>query len=105
MKYNNRFTFLFMLLAAFALILVACQSTPAAEDTAVPAAEEEAEEAAPVEEEAAAENVRVALVLDGQIDDQGWNQAAYEGLLNAEEEYGVEIAYSEEVPIPDYERA
>ena len=48
--------------------------------------------------------VRVALVLDGKIDDNGWNQAGYEGLKEAETQYGAEIAYSEEIPIPDYEK-
>lgn len=59
---------------------------------------------AAVEEEAAGA-ARVALVLDGKIDDNGWNQAAYEGLQNAADRYDIEIAFSEEVPIPDYERA
>lgn len=49
--------------------------------------------------------VRVALVLDGKIDDNGWNQAAYEGLKEAETQHGVQTAYSEEIPIPDYEKA
>jgi basic membrane protein A and related proteins len=56
-------------------------------------------------EEEAGETAKVALVLDGKIDDNGWNQAAYEGLKNAEAQYDIEIAFSEEVPIPDYERA
>ena len=51
------------------------------------------------------EAVKVALVLDGKIDDMGWNQAGYEGLAKAEEEHGVEVDYSEEVPIPDFEKA
>lgn len=59
------------------------------------------EETPPPEEEA----VRVALALDGKIDDMGWNQAGYEGIKQAETEYGVEIAYSEEIPIPDFEKA
>lgn len=55
--------------------------------------------------EETAGQARVALVLDGKIDDNGWNQAAYEGLQNAAAQYDIETAYSEEVPIPDYERA
>ena len=50
------------------------------------------------------DRVRIALVLDGKIDDHGWNQAGYEGLRKAEELFGVEIAYSEQIPIPDFER-
>lgn len=49
--------------------------------------------------------VRVALALDGRIDDNGWNQAAYEGLVAAQEQYGIEIGYSELIPIPDFEKA
>lgn len=48
--------------------------------------------------------LKVALVLDGKIDDNGWNQAAYEGVMAAKDKYGVEVAYSEGVPIPDYEK-
>lgn len=59
-----------------------------------------AQETAAPEEEA----IRVALVLDGKIDDMGWNQAGYEGLAQAEAEHGVEVDYSEEVPIPDFEK-
>ncbi len=80
---------LFLLLSGLCLlsiILAAC--APA---TPTPAAE--------------TKKVRVALVLDGKIDDNGWNQAAYEGLKEAEAQHGVEIAYSEEIPIPDYEKA
>lgn len=58
------------------------------------------------EDETDAEPIRVALVLDNAIDDQGWNQAGYEGLLAIEEQFeNVEIAFSEEIPIPDMERA
>jgi basic membrane protein A len=60
-----------------------------------------AQETAAPEEEA----LRVALVLDGKIDDMGWNQAGYEGLTQAEADHGVEVDYSEEVPIPDFEKA
>ncbi len=93
-----RFLLSFVLLAA--LMLTACggQETAAPEEEA--AAPEE--EAVAPEEEAA---VKVALVLDGKIDDMGWNQAGYEGLTQAEADYGVETAYSEEVPIPDFEKA
>lgn len=45
-----------------------------------------------------------ALVLDGKIDDNGWNQAAYEGLNTAKQQYSLEVAYSENVPIADYEK-
>ena len=50
--------------------------------------------------------LRVAVVLDTFITEDGWNEAAYNGLLLAKETYGdaIEIAYSEAVPLADYER-
>jgi len=76
------------LLLIASLVLAAC--APAATPAPTPTAE--------------VKKARVALVLDGKIDDNGWNQAGYEGLKEAEAQYGVEIAYSEEIPIPDYEK-
>jgi basic membrane protein A len=75
-----------MLLVA-ALVLTAC-GTPAPE--------------APPEEEAA---VKVALVMPGSIADQGYNAAAYAGLMAIEENLGAEVAYTEMVPIAEYEEA
>lgn len=78
--------FVVCILVILGILMVACAPT-----TQTPPAE--------------TKKVRVALVLDGKIDDNGWNQAAYEGLKEAETQHGVEIAYSEEIPIPDYEKA
>jgi basic membrane protein A len=74
----------------------------AEEPTAAPAEEEAAEE--PVEEEAAAtgdfSGLKVALLTSGPINDDGWNQTAYEGLL-AVEGAGAEIANTENVAQAD----
>ena len=40
---------------------------------------------------------KVAAVFPGVVTDQSWNQFGYEGLVMAQEECGVEIAYSEDV--------
>ncbi|MEM2896710.1 MAG: BMP family protein [Candidatus Bathyarchaeia archaeon] len=50
--------------------------------------------------------LRVAAVLDTFITEDGWNEAAYNGLMEAKEKYGdrIEIAYTEKVALPDYER-
>jgi len=45
----------------------------------------------------AEEKTRVAALFPGVVSDQSWNQFGYEGLVRAEKECGVEIAYSEEV--------
>ncbi|UCD79032.1 MAG: BMP family protein [Desulfobacterales bacterium] len=48
-----------------------------------------------------AENVKVAMVLPGNISDKSWNQAGYEGLMQIKDELGFDVAYSEKVPQPD----
>jgi basic membrane protein A len=58
---------------------------------------------APAATEAPEEALKVALVMPGSIADQGYNAAAYAGLVAIEEELGAEIAYSELVPIAEYE--
>lgn len=49
------------------------------------------------------EKYRVAMLLTGYINDAGWNQSAYEGIQLAEDEFGIESAYTEAIPQPDYE--
>ena len=49
--------------------------------------------------------LKVALVLSGPINDNGWNSVAYEGLKAAEKDLGVEVAYQESVPTSDQEEA
>ena len=85
---------LFWMAVVLALLLSAC--TPAATEapTEEPAAPEEP---ADVEEPAVEEKIKVAATFPGVVSDQSWNQFSYEGLKRAEEECGVEIAYSEDV--------
>ena len=40
---------------------------------------------------------KVAVLFPGSVSDHSWNQFGYEGLLRAQKECGVEIAYSENV--------
>lgn len=49
--------------------------------------------------------LKVALILSGPANDQGWNATALEGLKAAEEEYGIETAYMENVDIAATEAA
>lgn len=49
----------------------------------------------------AEDNFKAALLVSGNVDDQGWNQYAYEGLQLIEEEHGWEIAYTESVSQSD----
>ncbi|WP_244269449.1 BMP family protein [Natronincola ferrireducens] len=51
------------------------------------------------------DTLKVALLLSGPANDQGWNASALEGLIAAEQEMGIEIAYMENVELVDTESA
>ena len=52
-----------------------------------------------------ANNLKVALLLSGPANDQGWNATAVEGLKKIEETHGVETTYMENVSVADMEAA
>lgn len=53
-------------------------------------------------EAADASNLKVAICLSGAINDMGWNQSAYDGLMKACEKYGItETAYTENLQTAD----
>ena len=54
---------------------------------------------------AAGEGLKVALLLSGAANDQGWNQTAYEGTQKACEKYGYELAYTENLEVADISAA
>ncbi len=56
-------------------------------------------------EESTDGKMKVALLLSGPANDQGWNAVAFAGLKEAEEAYDLETAYSENVSIADSEAA
>lgn len=79
-------------------------------DNAEPTAETEtqgtSEEADPAEEaEVDLDAVKVGLCLSGSINDQGWNQTAYEGALKACEKYGYELNAAENLTTADIAQA
>ena len=51
------------------------------------------------------EGLKVALLLSGAANDQGWNQTAYEATQKACEKYGYELAYTENVEVADISAA
>ncbi len=92
------------LVAAMVVSLAACGSsntksteTKSAESAAV--STEAADSSADNTE--AQSGLKVALVLSGAANDQGWNQTAYEGTQKACEKYGCELAYTENVSTAD----
>lgn len=71
-----------LLITLFAFVLVGCNNTSKGDD-----------------------EIKVALLLSGPANDQGWNAIALEGLLAAEKEYGVKTVYMENVQLADMEAA
>ena len=51
------------------------------------------------------EGLKVALLLSGAANDQGWNQTAYEGTQKACEKQGYELAYTENLEVADISAA
>ena len=98
MKFKHYLTFLLVL--AVSLLMVACGGAAPEPEAAAPAAQEEA---APAQEEEAAapestegdDVFKVGLLSPGSVNDQGWNQIAYDALLKIEEDLGAEISYVE----------
>lgn len=86
------------LILAFA---AGCQQPSDAPSDTPAGAPTPSEPAAPVETPEKA--FRVAMVFNYQINDGGWNETAYNGLVRAGEELGVETAYSDSVELADFE--
>ncbi|MEN8098207.1 MAG: BMP family protein [Chloroflexota bacterium] len=56
------------------------------------------------EEGKAADELRLAAIFPGVITDADYNTLGYIGVTEVQKEHGVEIAYSESVPVPDVDR-
>jgi basic membrane protein A and related proteins len=54
---------------------------------------------------ASAEALKVAIVMPGNITDKSWTQSGYEGIMQAKDKLGVEVAYSEKVAQADQSEA
>ena len=85
-----------------ALLLFGCQT---AAPTEAPKVEEPPTAVPTVVEPAPGEGLKVALLLYGPLSDTGWNATAYQGLLDAQDEFGIEVAFTEDVQVPDIEQA
>ncbi len=89
-------------LAIVALVFAGCTSVAPA-SPAAPAAPTSPPQSASPTSEPEADKLQVALLLYGPLADTGWNGMAYDGLKEAETQYGVEISLSEDVKVPDIE--
>jgi basic membrane protein A len=85
------------LITIIAMVIGACSSGQTS--TTVPSSESPAAVVEPTKAP-----LKVALLTTGPLADSGWNATAYQGLLDAQKEFGIEPAVSEDVPAPDREQ-
>lgn len=99
------FSLAIALVLCTALLLTACggAQSSAAKSTAPAASGSTAAESKATP--ATDKPLKVALILSGPANDQGWNATALEGLKAAETEFGIEVAYTENVDIAASEAA
>ena len=83
---KNKFYPVFALLIVFTLLLAAC--APAATATPTPAETK----------------LKLAAIFPGVISDSDYNTLGYLGAEAVQKDMGVEMAYSESVPVPDIDR-
>jgi basic membrane protein A len=57
------------------------------------------------QEDALVDELKVAIVLSGPINDQAWNATGYDGLMKIEEKFGATVSYTESVAQSDMESA
>ncbi len=94
----KRFFYVFVaMMLISAIVVTGCTQEAASEETEEPSEEVSTEE--PVVEK----EFKVGLLMDGPINDQGWNATAYSGLMQIEEDLGATVSYSESVPQSDVE--
>ena len=88
------------LVAAMVVSLAACGSSNT-KSTESKATESAAASESSADQAEAASGLKIALVMSGAANDQGWNLTAYEGTQKACEKYGCELAYTENVSTAD----
>ena len=98
---NRKLISLLLVLAFTLLAFAGCAPAATEEPTAAPETTAPAQEAEPTV--APAEPFKVAMLLSGVINDAGWTQSAYNGLMLAQDQLGVEVAYTESILLPDHE--
>lgn len=98
MKLKKLTTLVVTMLVLFALVLTACDSGKTPEQTKV----NETEQNGASEPPQSGDQYKVALVLPGTINDEGWNATAYAGLTKIKED-GYDTAFTENVANTDFE--
>jgi basic membrane protein A len=89
----------FYVLMILALVLSAC--SPAVMAPQIPSGDKATQP--PSNPPTTPQKIKVALVLPGLVNDNGWSQVAYDGVMAGAKETGAEVAYTESAQLPDFE--
>lgn len=99
MKSNWRKVISLILATLMLFALAGCAQQPAAEPDATQTQEPAGKATEPpVPEE---NKLKIATLMEGPMNDGGWNIFAYEGLQMAQTEYGAEVTYTDNITAND----
>lgn len=99
MKHMKAILSLVLVALLATMSLAGCATTPPENNAGTPTPGT-ADPGTPPPEDA---TLKVALILPGETTDMGWSTQGYNGLLRAQEEFGIEIAYAENISESDAE--
>lgn len=108
-KHMKKFMSVLLSICIFALVLTATgcgkQDSSSQEQAQAPAAAETPAKASeePAKDTSKEKKFKVAVLLPGTVNDQGWCATAYKGLMDIKEKLGAEVSYTESVAASDYE--
>lgn len=97
-KKRTIFTFIVLMLVASFLVVGCAGEKPTPSDTKAP---QQSQTGQP----SGKDGKKVALLLTGTVNDAGWSESSYRGLVQAEEDFGIETAYTESLELVDMEPA
>ncbi|HHW94149.1 MAG TPA: BMP family ABC transporter substrate-binding protein [Clostridiaceae bacterium] len=94
----NKKRWLVLLLACLvAVALIGC-GNKGSEDSSLPGGDAS-------KESSSGKKTKVALLLTGTVNDAGWSESSYRGLVRAERDFNIETAYTEDLALVDMEPA
>ena len=109
MRFRKILSFAFILLIALVAFTACSEQTPTPAPTTTsapvesPTVTSNADQTSKTDETGSGKAKKVALLLTGTINDAGWSESSYKGLMKAKEKYGIETAYTENLALVDME--
>ena len=107
MRFRKILSFAFILLIILIAFTACSEQTPVPTATSIPVESPTvtavADQTSEKDEKSSGTTKKVALLLTGTINDAGWSESSYKGLMKAKEKYGIETAYTENLALVDME--